>query len=45
MSAIGPKRTWGSALHVRFRNMFRQVGVYTGSILKGAKPANLPVLQ
>jgi putative ABC transport system substrate-binding protein len=25
--------------------MFHQVGVYTGKILKGAKPANMPVLQ
>jgi putative ABC transport system substrate-binding protein len=28
-----------------YTDIFRQVGVYTGSILKGAKPADMPVFQ
>ena len=33
--------TYGTKL----TDMFRQVGVYAGSIVKGTKPSDLPVLQ
>jgi putative ABC transport system substrate-binding protein len=30
---------------INYSDVFRQVGLYTGKILKGAKPADLPVVQ
>ena len=47
LPSIFPFREFATAggADERFDDAYRQVGIYTGRILKGEKPADLPVIQ
>jgi ABC-type uncharacterized transport system substrate-binding protein len=50
VAAIYPARFWADAGGLMsygssFTDQFRQAGIYTGRVLKGEKPANMPILR